>query len=349
MQNISRLSLALALVALGGSLAGCGGGGGGGASTASSATPTMAITADNGQQVAAQAFSGTGTPLSQAGGAAAATVTSLKATGSTMTGQSSVLGYLANFAAQRTQLTLGTRSSAVVPIAAKAVNTSATCSSGGSYVVTGNVSDTGQPAVGNTLTATFSNCNDGRETVNGSFTFTLTGLSQNPNGAGGSASMTMNAGNFSVASANSSASLNGSLSVTVQIAASNNVAQSEQVNFTSPELALKSSNYGSLSITGLNYTLFNNLAAGSWWFAQDETVNNNGQVFSVKTNQQFAGTGCAYPSNGRATITGGTSSEVVTALSGNQTQLQIDANGDGAVDTTQTVPSSSVFALICVN
>ena len=346
MQNISRLGLAVAMIALGGSLAGCGGGGGGsgGASTAQSATPTMAITADNGQQVAAQAFSGTG-PLSQ--GAAAAT--SLKATGATMTGQSSVLGYLANFAAQQAQSRLGAKSSVVAPIAAKAVNETATCSVGGSYVVTGNVSDSGQPAVGNTLTATFSNCNDGTETINGSFALTLTGLNQSADGSGGSASMTMNASNFSVATANSGASLNGSLSISVQIVAINNVAQSEQVNLTSPQMTLTSSNYGSLSILGLNYTLFNNLTNGTWWFSQDEAVNNNGQVFSVQTTQKFAGAGCAYPSSGSATITGSKSSEVVTAMSGNQTQLQIDANGDNAVDVSQTVPSSSVFALICLN
>lgn len=345
MKNFSRLNLALVVVAVCGSLAGCGGGGGGsdGAPTAQSATPTMAITAANGQQVAAQAFSGTGA-LSQTGAA----FTSLKASNATLTGQSSAFGYLANFAAQRAQVTLGATSSAVMPIAAKAVNVATTCLRGGSNQITGNVADSGQLAVGSTLTATYSNCNDGGGTINGSFTLTITGLSQSSNGTGGSVSMTINTNNFSVAASNSSVTLNGVLTSSVQIVGSNNVAQTEQVALTSPQMTF-TSNYGTLSIIGLNYTLFNDLVQGSWWFTQDETVNNNGQVVSVKTNQRFAGSGCAYPATGSAIISGNKSSEVVTAQPGNQTQLQIDENGDGTVDVTQTVPSSSVFALVCMN
>lgn len=352
MQNFSRFNLAITVAFLSVSLAGCGGGGGGGTPStqqgvttpAAAATPTLAITVDNAPQVAAQAFSGTAA-FSQAAGAAS--ITSLKATDARMTRQHSVLGYLSNFSAQHAQSLLGEKSNSVMPFAAKAVNESATCAQGGSYTLTGNVSDSGQPAVGNTLTASFNNCNDGTETVNGALSLTLTGLNKSTNGTGGSANMTMHADNLSVASANSNLTVDGSLSVAVQIVASNNVTQSTQVSLTSPQLTFIDSTYGSQSVLGLNYTLFNDLSARTWWFTQDDTVNDNGQVFAVKTTQKFAGMGCAYPASGSAIITGSKSSVVVTAMANNQTQLQIDTNGDNTIDTTKTVSSNSVFALVC--
>jgi hypothetical protein len=334
-----------ALVAAG--LTGCGGGGGGGAPTASSqsATPTVAINANNGQKIAAQAFQGSGA-LSLAGTSATGAVTALKSTSSEVAQHNAVYGFLAGFAAQRAQTLLGLTSAKVTPFAARAVNSSSTCAAGGSYSITGNVSDTG-PAVGDTATATFNGCNDGTETVNGSLTFTITGISQGTPGTGGSVSLTVAMNQLSVSSSTMRDALDGSMSVTVQIAAVNSIAQTTKVTLTSPQISYTSSVYGTQTINGLNYVLFNNLQQGTWWFTQNVTVNNNGQVFSVTTQQQFAGSGCAYPSSGSAVVTGSKSSELITALTQNQTRLQIDENGDGMYDVTQIVPSSTVFAVVC--
>jgi hypothetical protein len=52
----------------------------------------------------------------------------------------------------------------------------------------------------------------------------------------------------------------------------------------------------------------------------------------------------AYPSQGQLLITGASGSTLlVTALNSTQVQLQVDANGDGTVDSTTTATWASLI------
>jgi len=107
------------------------------------------------------------------------------------------------------------------------------------------------------------------------------------------------------------------------------------------------------AIYALDYTVFND-STGAWWFNQDNVLDVNGEVIRIDTTARFDGQNCSYPYQGSGMIYGKNSSVKVTARSGkvtarsgNVTDLEIDTNGDGTVDTTKQVGSGEVFEDHC--
>ena len=140
------------------------------------------------------------------------------------------------------------------------------------------------------------------------------------------------------------ASLNGTFQVSVNLQSTNYTVSTSQVELKSSGFTVTSSTAGTISLENLDYVDYNDVTQQSWWFTQNSTVNNNGSVFVVQTNQPFAGLGCSYPSSGSALLTGLNSSELVTANSDGSTTLEVTSNG---ATTIQTVPSSQVFSVLC--
>lgn len=180
-------------------------------------------------------------------------------------------------------------------------------------------------------------------TLNGSLTLAIDSIGQNDS-SGFSASISLSAANFTATEGSNYASLNGAFQESVAIQATNYVVSASQVELKSSGFTLNSNTVGTISLENLDYVDDNNVAQGSWWFTQNSTVNNNGNIFTVQTGQQFGGVGCSYPSSGSALLTGLNSSELVTANSNGTTTLQVTSNG---ATTTQTVPSSQVFSVVC--
>jgi len=103
-----------------------------------------------------------------------------------------------------------------------------------------------------------------------------------------------------------------------------------------------------LAIYALDYAIYNDYDNDTWWFTQDNVLDiNNGDVIRIDTTARFDGQGCDYPYQGSAMIYGKNSSMKVTARSGNVTDLEIDTNGDGSIDTTKQVGSDEVFSVYC--
>lgn len=325
-------------------LAGCGGGGGGGSttgsastsSTSNAATPTAAITTSNAVQIASTAFNGT-SGISQLGSSA----TAFKAT----TGQPvNILSVVSGTLTNELQSRVYAPATSSLMRAAKATSATQQCSAGGSITaVVNEAGTTWQP--GDSVSITANACQESTTSpvINGSLTMTLGNITQNdPSGFAGSISLAAN--NFSATQGSHYAALNGSFQVSVTIQGTNYVASASQVELQTSGFTLSGDTVGTITIENLDYVDFNNIAQGTWWFTDNSTVNNNGSIFTVQTSQQFAASGCAYPASGSALLTGYGSSEVVTANSDGTTTLQI-TNGGGT--TTQTVPSSQVFSLVC--
>ncbi len=343
MERIFRLTRAAALTSSTVLLVACGGGGGGTSTTTSlpssapsSATPTAAITTSNAVQIASTAFNGT-SGLSQLGSSA----TALKAT----TGQPvNILSIVSGTLTNELQSRLYVSPLSPQMRVAKSTSNSQQCAGGGSITTLINEAGaTWQP--GDSISITANACQESANgpAINGNLALTLGSIAQNgPSGFIGSISFVAN--NFSATQGSHYASLNGSFQANVTIQDTDYVASAAQVELTTSGFTLSSDTVGTISIENLEYIDFDNIAQESWGFTLNATVNNNGSIFTVQTNQQFAGSGCSYPLSGSALLTGLGSSAVVTANPNGTTTLQIT---NGGTTTSQTVPSNQVFSQVC--
>ncbi len=332
-----RIKTVIAMIGVTAALAGCGGGGGGGTTSSAIASPTAAITTSNATQIASTAFDGTA-GFSRLSGS----TTALK---STATGQPvNVLSIVSATIANELQTRVYTPPQSPLARAAASLSNTAQCSGGGTLTaIVTKAGSTWQP--GDSLAVTAYSCQDATSgvTINGSLILQIDSIAQN-DASGFSASVSLGVTNFTAMQGSNYASLNGTFQVSVNLQSTNYTVSTSQVELKSSGFTVTSSTAGTISLENLDYVDYNDVTQQSWWFTQNSTVNNNGSVFVVQTNQPFAGLGCSYPSSGSALLTGLNSSELVTANSDGSTTLEVTSNG---ATTIQTVPSSQVFSVLC--
>ncbi len=327
------------------SLASCGGGGGSTSSTSISPTtssastsPNVALSTTNATQTVAGAFSGSGS-LASVG----SSVTALKATNGE---QNNVLPLAADAIIKTIENQQITPAQTAMKFAAKSTSNVQQCGASGSTTILVNMAGTTLQA-GDSVSYVANNCQNvaGGPVTNGTLAFTISSLSPN-NGSGFSAAVTFTASNFTATNGSSYASLNGALSMSAAVQETNYSPTSVQVSLTSPGLGLSSNTAaGNVNLLNLDYEYTNNLTNGVWSFLENAAINNNGDVVAVQTNQNFSSAGCAYPSSGSAVVTGLNSSINVTANNNGTATLVVNSNG---ASSTLTVPSSSVFGLVCI-
>ena len=225
------------------------------------------------------------------------------------------------------------------------------CTYGGSFTVS--VSDTDNSnmlSAGDSITVVGNNCSEQEGLITGSLTMTINSLTGSYGNAPYSADMTMSFNGFSVATSQSSASLNGSISLSQIV--SGVYAFSETISV--PSLALSATYAGetrSRSLTGYSATMSRSPNTTYIYldsYAAQGTVISTalfGQSFTFNTPIPFVRKPADnYPSSGVMVIAGGGNSQLrVTGLSSSQISLELDANGDGTFESTSIANWNSVL------
>ena len=324
-------SLITASLVLAGLLSACGGGGGGSAA-APAATP--AALASGNMTVAAQ---------DTAAGAFMPISSSQTLTGAQVTDESMLFGIARD---QLDKLPIYTANAAANSTLAGAVTSqTVACTPGtGSLTVSVSVANSnGVPSAGDSVTITSNSCNFGSGPLSGSLTFTINALSGTYPTAPYNASFTMAFGNFTVTGSQISASVNGSLSLSLNVTGTHAYTSS----ISTPSLTV-SGTYGGATRTR---TLSNYAATSTqvpdatYTYLTSLTINGsltstalNSQTISYATTSPFVVRGTDhYPTSGVMVITGASNSKLrVTALNNVQVTEELDANGDGTYEVGPT-------------
>jgi hypothetical protein len=222
-------------------------------------------------------------------------------------------------------------------------SSTAPCDISGSIATSVNDADnSGQLSAGDVITATFQQCEDSTAlTINGTLTITLTGTPASTQFAGNAVFQ------------NVVASYTG---VTYTINGNTAISETDTDTLSSSTFTVGAAGLTvATAATGYadSITFDAGLVAASSFIAGTNTLTLTGSFVSQSIGgrvtiatphglvQQAAD---AYPSQGQLLITGASGSTLlVTALNSTQVQLQVDANGDGTVDSTTTATWASLI------
>lgn len=335
MKLFNHRTLTMALVAA--ALSGCGGGGGGGGSsstnTGTTVAPAALLSASN-QNAASQDVASSLTVLSSTEtivGAATTNEATLYAT---------AFGYLDNLQTYVTNA--HTQASTTGAVASQSYS----CPSGGSYTATViDADNSGTVSANDTLSLSFSNCQTTDGTLNGGLGFSIITLSGSYPGTAYSLDVNMTFSSLSLNVAAYSASLDGNIRLTAnktgtnaftQTISSNSITGSATyagvtrsrtlIGYSATESRTPNATYTYLSSIGIQGTL------NSTGFGSLQSV-----TFSTPTTLVRRGTD-SYPYTGAILISGASNTALrLTALSNSQVQEDLDANGDGAFESSSVV------------
>lgn len=314
-------------------LGACGGGGsGGGGGGAGTTAPTTILTSSNAAQAASDAY-GAMDAAAQGGGEGFQFFS--VADGSA--GQFDI----AHFSKKYLQH-LGTRQRGPTLMSPMAVYTEPLfCSSGQGSMSWDDANNDGLDSPGDTYVLSFTNCVDQGETLNGQVTISNLQLTGDPASTNYSLSATISI-NLTVVDSVDTVSLNGAFNITM--AEAGNVLT---MSISSSSLTM-TDNGETLTVGNFTVTFTENFGTGAYTIAFDGPVTSTdlGGTVVVDTTQPFAGGGTANPTSGSMTILGANNTRVVVTVVGvNSVQLQVDANGDGTLESTQTTTWSALSLL----
>lgn len=217
------------------------------------------------------------------------------------------------------------------------------CTYGGSVTVVENSQGADAPHAGDTAMFTYKGCEDASGFVmNGTQSLTLKSITADSDTRVAVSIELIN--DISITTNTDQATLKGTMLISLDETWSD-TAYSIMLGLKSDKIELTNGSEKT-AIYALDYALFND-STGAWWFTQDNVQDVNGEVIRIDTTARFDGQNCGYPYQGSGMIYGKNSSVKVTARSGNVTDLEIDTNGDGVVDTTKQVGSGEVFEVSC--
>lgn len=316
----SALILMTSLVAVA-----CGGGGGGGGGD----TPTLAplsITTANAPAVSGEVVNATDAVEGFGGGSSGTILAAVTTTGGDR--QSLVDVIRSQF--DRFPLLQNAASDALV--AAVVGPTTFPCAVSGTTTISGNVADPNSPSAGDSLSATFSSCDEGDGSIlGGGLSMRVDALSGDPTASVFDMTVAVTLNNLTVTEAGETMTGSGDIRLTL--------GSSDGVTLTT---ALSGN---SMAVSGLgrsialkDYAITSTLNQGTL----DYSLTSNGTLESTElggsvvfsTVATFQGVGGNFPYTGTHLITGQSSSVRLTALDDVNVVLDIDTNGDGAVDAT---------------
>lgn len=313
-------------------LGACGGGGSSGGGGAGATTPTTILTSSNAAQAASDAYGAMDT-AGQGGGQG---FQIFGATGGS-TGQFDI----AHFSKKYLQY-LGIRQRGPALVSPMTVYTdSIFCSSGSGSMSWDDADDNGFDSSGDTYVLSFTNCLDLGETLNGQVTIGNFQVTGDPTSTNFSLSAAISI-NLTIVDSLGTMSINGAFTVTM--AQSGNALT---MSISSSSLTM-TDNGETLTIGNFTVTFTEDLGTGAYTIAFDGPVTSTdlGGTVVVDTTLPFAGGGSANPTSGSMTISGANNTRVVVTVVGvNAVQLQIDANGDGTLESTQMTTWSALSLL----
>lgn len=319
-------------------LSACGGGGDGGGVT--SAGPAAPISAAN-QEAVAQDALGTSFQLLDSAAQSplvAAVVTDERALMRRARAEMAKLPtYIAN---------------APKAVAGAVFSEQANCTSGGTVVVTANDADNNSVlSQGDSLAIAFNSCGEGAETLNGTLAFSVGPVSGTVGVYPYSGEITMSFGNLTLSGAGYSFHANGS--VTLQTAVNGVNAISEGVS--APSLTMSATYAGVTRSRSLNGYIAVHDRTPDATYTYLDAYTGGGMVTGSNTLASVSATFTTpipfvrraadlYPYVGQMVLTGMNNSKLrITAEDNDSVMLEVDADGDGAYESsTPNVPWSTI-------
>ena len=333
-----RLAPAASLLAL--ALSACGGGGSDDAATtpAAAAPATSQLTATNAAPAAAQAYKAA-SALYSSGSTAAISIKdgSVQNTG--------IRFSLAEFATKRL-IALTARPAATPQVSTKALaSDSATCPGGGEFSVSRNDADnSGTLTTGDSGSFLFTNCVIYGVTLSGGFSFSGLVVTGSASTASQSVGATFVFTNFRGTQGADSATVDGDFSI--QASVTNVGPQLLDVTVTGRNLTV-SENASTASLSGFSARLLIDDTAGTFAYSVQGTAAGTGLPgpIALSNPTPLSGRIGTFPSAGVLLVrTTDSGSARVTANSSTNVTVELDANGDGAYEFSETRTWSQLVA-----
>jgi len=312
-----------------GACGGGGGGGGGGNVTASSAP--VAISAANAEEVAAAAYK---TTAGLEGGGSGATGVFPAAVTQAASADIDLFDVLMTQAEKIPQLAAA---NAAASLTGAVVSETVDCFNSGSMSFTFDDSDNNQQlSAGDSMSFNANNCTEDGETTNGSMTMNIVSLIGDLDVAPNSMQLSIQANNFTITEGVESFTLNGGMTMS----ASTSVGELVTYSITGSSIQVTE---GGVSASLINFSIEtsedNSILPYAYTLDLNATVDSAelGGSVTIVTDIVFAGSGLDNPSSGQATITGANNSRVtLIALDSVNVRLEVDADGNGSVETIDT-------------
>lgn len=303
----------------------CGGGGGG----SGGSTPTLAplsITTANAPAVSGEVVNATDAVEGFGGGGPGTILAAVTTSGGNRQGLVDVIRSQLGWFSVLQNSAPGTLVGVVVG------PTSVACAVSGTTTLSGNVADPATFAPGDSLSATFNNCDEGDGSIlNGGLSMTIGALSGNPDAFPFDLMVGITLNNLAVTQAGET--MTGSGDINLALSSSDGVTLTTTVSGNAVAISGLGSS-GALK----NYAITTTLNQGTldYTLASSGTLESADLAGSVvfTTPTSFQGIGSNFPYMGAYLITGQNSSVRLTALDDVNVVLEIDDNGDGGVDTT---------------
>lgn len=315
----------LSVFLLGGLLVACGGGGGGGGG--SSFSP-LSINSSNAGQVASEAYAAGDLAVT---GATSTTDMVAFNVGTAPSPTFNLRRFADDYLQRRN------RGSSQMVTAQAVSDLVWNCSGGGELIESWNDADGNFiDSAGDSYSTTYNNCVEGGITMNGGVSATLGDFSA----AAMSGSFSFN--NLSISYSGFTVTIDGDMTYSASRTGSDAsvTLQISSLTTTDP------SGSSTIANATLQYSLNESTLAYSYTISATLSGTAIGGQVTVTTITPFAGTGAGYPESGSMRITGaGGSSVTVTAIDGNNVRLDVDSNGDGAVDSTSTTTWAALESL----
>jgi len=320
------VSVSVLLVACGG-----GGGGGGGDNVTASSAPVV-ISATNAEEVAAASYKTTSGL--EGGGSGATSVIPAAVTQPASTNIDLVNVLLSQVKAAPQRVSANAAGSLTGAVVSETID----CFNGGSMSITFDDADNNQQlSTGDSMSFNANLCSEDGMTMNGSVTMNVvSAIGHSETDLPYSMQLSIQASNFTVTEGAESFALNGGMTLSE--------STSDGVSFTN------SLTGSSIQVTegGVNASLYNfsieasednSILPYAYTLDLNATVDSAelGGSVTIVTDIVFAGSGLDNPSSGQATITGANNSRVtLIALDSVNVRLEVDADGNGSVETIDT-------------
>lgn len=306
-------------------IAGCGGGGSGGSSSPAAASAPVTISAANAVQVSGTVYD-SAVSLDGAGSGSNVLTGAVTQTG----GGADIGGALVSILRSAQPLVASGQFSGVT---GAVLSSSGTCTGGGNFSFSlDDVDNDSAISTGDTMSLTFSSCNEGGVVLNGGMALGGLVVSGDITSFPYTLQFTMQMNNLVATENGQSETLNGSLSFsesTTDGVASVGTLSGSSIQYTSGGVTA--------TITGFQLNTTDDAATGAYTLDISATVSSPsmGGEANLVTDTQFQGIGTNNPFSGQATITGANNSRVtLLVIDSVNVRLQIDEDGDGVTDST---------------
>jgi hypothetical protein len=328
-------------------LSACGGGGGGGgdgastpaASSSSSAATVTDITASNQNQVANTGIASATAVISLAGGAAAPSSGSVSTL--SLDASPAPQGTVAEIVAARIQRLTVREDSAFARAALTSSSTTA-CAGGGNYVGTEVYTSSSTDTVGDTYTVVYANCVQSGLTLNGTLKLELKAF----NADFSSLAVGVTYSSLKATSATTSMTYSGAYDFTTLLA-----AQSTTYGVANGTLSANfvSSGYtGTLQLSGMTSTSVvpssGNITSNPVKLGLGATIAGTSIGLQIEAQTPIVTKSSGAYVSGKLKITGKGSVLYVTFLGSGSVKVDLDANADGAIDSSKTTTLTALAA-----